>query len=243
MGGTLKKISNPSLIRRNQQIGTYSQLGGMFILIGGVVASYMWKDQLAVPYLALIGGFILVNIGATFNNRWGRVPPPDTAVDDLLKGLDDHYTLVHYRLGADHALFTPSGTVAILAKYERGLVSYDGKKWRQTGVSGLQKFFGTEALGNPAWDAEAETAALTKRLRKILQTDEVPPVRPVVVFVYDKTRVECDAAPLPVLHASKLKDYIRHLPKQPALTPEQLQQVLDSIGEKKKKTDPSKPAD
>ena len=145
----MKKISNPTLIRRNQQIGTYSQLGGMFVLIGGVVASYMYKDQLALPYLALIGGFILVNIGATFNNRWGRVPPPDQAVDDLLKGLDDHYTLVHFRLGADHALFTPSGTVAILAKYERGLVSYDGKKWRQTGVSEVAEILRHRSAGQP----------------------------------------------------------------------------------------------
>jgi hypothetical protein len=233
MGGTLKKISNPKLIRRNQQIGNFSQIGGMLILIGGFAASYFLPNRLELPYIALIAGFILVNIGASFNNRWGRVPPPDQAVDDLLKGLDDHYTLVHFRLGADHALFTPNGIVAILAKYERGLVTYDGKKWRQTGVSSLQKLFGTEALGNPALDAEAEADSLRKRLRKILAVDDVPPVQPVVVFVYEKTRVECDTAPLPVLHASKLKEYIRRMPKQPVLTLEQMQQVIEYAGGKK----------
>ncbi len=226
----MKKFSNPKLIRRNQQIGNYSQIGGMLTLVGGFAASYFLPNQLAIPYLALIAGFILVNIGASFNNRWGRVPPPDQAVDDLLKGLDDHYALFHFRLGADHALFTPNGIVAILAKYERGLISYDAGKWRQSGVSRLQKFFGTEALGNPALDAEAEESNLRKRLRKILDVEDVPPVQPVVVFVYEKTRVECDSAPLPVLHASKLKEYIRHLPKQPVLTQEQMQQVLDSVG-------------
>ena len=233
MGGTLKKISNPKLIRRNQQIGNYSQIGGMLILVGGFASSYFLPNRLELPYIALIAGFILVNIGASFNNRWGRVPPPDQAVDDLLKGLDDHYTLVHFRLGADHALFTPNGIVAILAKYERGLVTYDGKKWRQTGVSSLQKLFGTEALGNPALDAEAEADSLRKRLRKILAVDDVPPVQPVVVFVYEKTRVECDTAPLPVLHASKLKEYIRRMPKQPVLTLEQMQQVIEYAGGKK----------
>jgi len=229
----LKKISNPNLIRRNQQIGNYSQIGGMLVLVGGFAASYFLPNQLVLPYIALIAGFILVNIGASFNNHWGRVPPPDQAVDDLLKGLDDHYTLIHFRLGADHALFTPNGIVAILAKYERGLVTYEGGKWRQTGVSALLKFFGTEALGNPALDAEAEADALRKRLRKILDVDDVPPVQPVVVFVYEKTRVECDSAPLPVLHASKLKEYIRRLPKQPVLTLEQMQQVVEYAGGKK----------
>jgi hypothetical protein len=230
----VKKISNPRLIQRNRQIGNISQIGGMLVLVGGFAASYFLPNRLELPYLALIVGFILVNIGASYNNRWGRIPPPDQAVDDLLKGLDDHYALVHFRLGADHALFTPNGIVAILAKYERGLITYDGKKWHQTGVSTLQKFFGTEALGNPALDAEAQANSLSKKLRKILQTDDVPLVQPVVVFVYDKTRVECDSAPLPVLHASKLKEYIRRLPRQPTITLEQLQQVLESAGEKGK---------
>jgi hypothetical protein len=232
MGGTVKRISNPKLIRRNRQIGNYSQIGGMVVLVGGFAATYFLPNRLELPYLALIAGFILVNIGASFNNRWGRIPPPDQAVDDLLKGLDDHYTIVHFQLGADHALFTPNGIVVILAKYERGVVTYDGKKWHQTGVPALQKFFGTEALGNPILDAQAEVDSLTKRLCKILKTDDVPPVRPVVAFVYEKTRVECDAAPLPVLNASRVKDYIRHLAKQPALTPEQFQQVIESAGGK-----------
>lgn len=233
MGGPLKKISNPSLINRNQKIGNYSQIGGMIVLVGGFAAVYLVPNRLDLPYLSLILGFILVNIGASFNNRWNRVPPPDLAVDDLLKGLDDHYAIVHFRLGADHALFTPNGIVAILGKYERGLVTYDGKKWRQTGVSSVQKFFGTEALGNPVLDAQAEADRLSKRLRTILKTEDLPPIQPVVVFVNDKTRVECDAAPLPVLHASKLKEYIRHLPKKPNLAPDQLHQVLEFAGGKK----------
>jgi hypothetical protein len=230
----VRKISNPALIQRNRQIGNFSQIGGMLVLVGGFAASYFLPNQLELPYLALIAGFLLVNVGAYYTNRWGRFPPPDQAVDDLLKGLDDHYALVHFRLGVDHALFTPNGIVVILAKYERGLITFDGKNWRQTGVSALNKFFGTEALGNPALDAEAQADKLDKRLRKVLQIDEAPPIQPVVVFINDKTRVECTGAPLPVLHASRLKEYIRRLPRQPTITQEQLQQVLESAGEKAK---------
>jgi hypothetical protein len=228
----MKKISNPGLIRRNKAIGNFSQIGGMIILVGGFAGSYFFPDRLDLPYIALILGFILVNIGASFNNRWNRVPPPDQAVDNLLKGLDDHYTLVHFRLGVDHALFTPNGIVTLLAKYERGVITYDGKKWRQTGVSALLKFFGTESLGNPALDAQAEAESLGKNLRKLLKADEAPPIQPVVVFVNEKTRVDCDGAPLPVLHASKLKEFIRRLPKKPALSPDQMRQVIESVGGK-----------
>ena len=123
----MRKISNPGLLKRNKQIGNIGQLGGMAVLVGGLAVTQYWEDRIDLMYLAMIAGFILVSIGSTFTNRWGRTPPPDQAVDDLLKGLDDRHTIVHFRLGADHALFTPNGIVAILGKYERGSISFDGK--------------------------------------------------------------------------------------------------------------------
>jgi hypothetical protein len=231
----VKKITNPGLLKRNKQIGNYSQLAGMAVLIGGVAATYFLPERLDLSYLSLILGFVLVTIGSSFTNRWGRIPPPDQAVDDLLKGLDDRHTIVHFRLGADHALFTPDGVLAILGKYERGLVSFDGKKWRQTGVSGFMKFFGTEALGNPASDAQFEAQTLTRSLRKILGSDEEITVRPVVVFVNDKTRIEAEGSPVPALHASQIKEYIRRMPKTPPLRPDQLQRVIEYAGGKKPK--------
>jgi hypothetical protein len=232
MGGTVRKISNPGLLKRNKQIGNYGQIGGMLVLVGGLAATYFLPERLDLSYLSLILGFILVNIGAAFTNRWGRTPPPDQAVDDVLKGLDDHYTIVHYRLGADHALFTPNGIVAILGKYERGTVAYDGKKWRQSGVSGFMKFFGTEALGNPSADSQIEAEHLSRKLRKILKTDDIPPVQPIIVFVNDATRIDADSSPVPALHASKVKEYIRRLAKSPTLRPDQFRQVLEYAGEK-----------
>ncbi len=231
----MKKFSNPGLIKRNKQIGTFAQLGGMVVLLAGFAASFYMQDRVDLSYLSLILGFILVTVGQTFTSRWGRTPPPDETVDDLLKGLDDRYTLVHYRLGADHALFTPDGVLAILAKYERGQISFDGKKWRQTGVSGLMKFFGVESLGNPAADGRFEAESLTRTLRRILGADENISVQPIVVFVNDKTRVEADPSPVPALHASKLKEYIRHMPKETPLRPDQLRQVIEYSGGNKKK--------
>jgi len=228
----VRKISNPRMLKRNKQIGNISHIAGLLVLAGGLAVTFYLPERLDLSYLSVILGFILVNIGNTFTNRWGKVPPPDEAVDNLLKGLDNRYTIVHYRLGAEHALFTPNGIVTILGKYERGKVRFDGKKWRQSGVSGFMKFFGAEALGNPSADSQFESEALTRKLRKILKTDDVPPVRPVIAFVNNTTQVEADSSPVPALHASKVKDYIRHLPKNPTLRPEQFRQVLEYTGVK-----------
>ncbi|MBN1439485.1 MAG: NERD domain-containing protein [Anaerolineales bacterium] len=228
----MRKISNPAMLKRNKQIGTYGQLGGMGLLGAAVVVSFLWPERIDLMYLGMISGFILASVGNTFTNRWGRTPPPDQAIDDVLKGLDDRHTIVHFRLGAEHALFTPNGIVAILAKYERGRISFDGKKWRQTGVSGFMKFFGMEVLGDPVSDSEFEAENLTRKLRKILKTESLPPVQALIAFVNDKTRVEADSSPVPALHASKVKEHIRHLPKNPTLPPDQFRQVLEYLGEK-----------
>jgi hypothetical protein len=230
----MKKISNPGLIKRNRQIGNYSQLGGMAVLLGGLAASYFFPTRLDLSYISLIVGFILVSIGSNYSNRWGRNPPPDQAVDEVLKGLDDSFTIVHFHLGADHALFTPNGTFAILSKPERGLIAYDSSHstWRQTGVSGFMKFFGIEALGNPADDSRYEAEKLTRKLGKVLETEDAPPVQPLIVFVNPKCRVEAEESPVPALHASKVKEYLRRLPKGPALRPDQLRQVIEYAGGK-----------
>jgi hypothetical protein len=85
MGGRVKKISNPGLLKRNKQVGNYAQLAGMAVLIGGVAATYFLPERLDLSYLALILGFVLVTVGSSFTNRWGRIPPPDQVVDDVLK--------------------------------------------------------------------------------------------------------------------------------------------------------------
>jgi hypothetical protein len=230
MGGPVRKISKPAMIKRNRQIGNYSQLAAFAVLIGGIVLTYNERYvQLALfaPLLALF----MTMIGSAFTNRWGRTPPPDQAVDDLLKGLDDQYTIVHYRLRADHALFTPNGILAILGKYETGKITFDGKKWKQSGVSWIRKLFRTEDIGDPVDDSRFEAERLGCALKKILKTGEIPPIRPVVVFTDERARIEAEASPVPALHASKVKEYVRRLPKNPTLRPEQCRRVLEYIGE------------
>jgi hypothetical protein len=227
----MKKYTNAPMLARNRAIGTYGGLAGMLVLVGGLVASFMDAEKyLTLSYAALLAGFVLVNVANYFTARWGRTPAPDAALDIVLKGLDDNYTLAHFRLGAEHALFTPEGPWAVVLKYEKGTISYDGKRWRQGGVSALSKIFGAEAVGEPILDAEAEAKNLAKKLKKILRED-TPPVRSMVVFINDKARLELENTPVPVLHAAKAKDFIRHLPKGPNLTSEQFQRVLEYLGE------------
>jgi hypothetical protein len=226
----MRKIGNPGFLFWRKRIGDLGQIGGMAILAGGMVVTYFYPERLELSYGALLLGFILVNIGAGFTNRWGRTPSPDTAVDEALKGLDDRYTIVHYRLGAEHVLFAPHGTAVILPKYEKGQISYDGKRWHQTGVSRLKKLFGVESIGNPVLDVAAEAESLDRRLKRILKGQDIPKSRMIILFLNERTQVKAEESPVPALRSSKIKEYIRRMPKEQGLQPEQLQQVLESIG-------------
>ena len=90
----MKKISNPGMLKRNRQIGNVSHIAGLLVLAGGLAVTFYLPERLDLSYLSVILGFILVNVGNTFTNRWGKNPPPDQAIDDLLKGLDNRYTIV-----------------------------------------------------------------------------------------------------------------------------------------------------
>jgi hypothetical protein len=235
MGVSMRKITNPSLLKRNRTIGSVVNIVGIMI---GVVITYFYfvnstLENLGPMYGMLFLAFVLILVGNYLTNRYGHTPSPDVAIDNLLKGLDDTYTAIHYRLGHDHALFTPDGVLAILPKFEHGDIVFDGKKsWRQTGISFGRKFFGSEQVGDPIADGRFSAEMLAKSLQKILKLEALPEVRPVVVFVNDGTVVDADQAPLPVLPAAKFKDYIRKLEKRAGISPSQLQEVIEFCGEK-----------
>jgi hypothetical protein len=230
----MKKITNPKLVKRNRTIGSSLNLIGLGAsLTSAFFAFTNQSTDFVLLYGLLLVAFILFLVGNYFTNRYGRTPAPDDALDNLLKGLDDNFTFIHFRLGHDHALFSPSGILAVLPNYGHGTVEYtDQKKWRQTGVSKLRQLLGAETVGNLALDSDDAAEFLGQSLKKILKLDANPIVRPVVVFVNENTKVVAGDSPIPVLPAAKFKEFVRKLEKQPTITPDQMRVVIEFCGEK-----------
>jgi hypothetical protein len=230
----MKKITNAKLVKRNRTIGSVLNLVGLGTsLVSAMLAFTNQTTNFVVLYGLLLLAFFFILLGNYFTNRYGRVPPPHEAVDNLLKGMDDNYTSIHFWLGHDHALFTPNGIVAVIPKYEHGSVEYtEKKKWVQTGVSGFRRFFGSEAVGNLELDSKDAADFLAESLKKILKLEEAPLVRSVVVFVNEGTKVNAANSPFSVLPAAKFKEFVRKLEKKPTLTTDQMRAVLEFCGEK-----------
>jgi hypothetical protein len=218
----MRIISDDKLIRRNTAIGKYSLWIGTALLVGALVINLLAfsrpQDVSLITYViaAFFVGFTLTNIGTLFNNRWGR--RPDRGLSEALKGLDDRFTLYNYRLGAPHVLAGPSGVIVLHPKYQVGPVVYDGKRWLNPGARRMMfGLFNPDPLGNPVAEAAGDVESFNRFIKK--RAPDLP-VAPQALIVFLNPRAELDAkdAAIPALHVKQLKDYLRKLPKDAALS-------------------------
>ncbi|MGD2156703.1 MAG: hypothetical protein PVG14_04815 [Anaerolineales bacterium] len=189
-------------------------------------------DLFSLSIGALLVGFILSQIGIYFTNRWGRRPRPDEHLDQALKGLNKQYKLFHYETPASHLLVGPAGVWVLLPKNQRGTITYQKKRWRQKGgglLLSYLKIFAQEGLGRPDLEIQSETEAVNRFLEDKLADSEVPPIRAALVFTHPDVEVEADDAPVPTLHALKLKDFIRKTAKSDPLSMEKVKTINDTL--------------
>lgn len=230
----MRLVIDQKLVQRNAKIGKYSLNAGLALLVGALVIDIYGftrpQDTMILIYalVAFFIGLVLTNVSAYFNNRWGR--RPDKGLSDALKGVDDRYTLYHYRLGAAHVLLGPNGTTVFVPKYQPGTISLVNGKWlapsARRGPLGL---FTNDPIGNPLGEAADEVASLNRFLQKRAPEVRLAP-QAVVVFMDPKAEVSAPDAPVAVLHVKQLKDYIRRLPKENALTDLTVAALNNSLG-------------
>ena len=218
----MRIVSNDKLIQRNTQIGKYSLWIGTALLVGALVINILAftrpTDTSLITYViaAFFIGFTLTNVGTLFNNRWGR--RPDRGLSEALKGLDDRYTLYNYRLGASHVLAGPSGLVVLHPKYQVGPVVYDGKRWTNPGARRMMfGLFNPDPLGNPVAETAGDVDAFNKFLKKRAPDLQLVP-QALIVFLNPRAELDAKDSAIPALHVKQLKEYVRRLPKDAALS-------------------------
>jgi hypothetical protein len=151
-----------------------------------------------------------------FSSRFGRSPRPDEKLDAALKGLPGDATLYHYSASAAHLLVGPMGIWVLVPFSQRGTVTFSRDRWRIKGGGFTQAYmslFGQEGLGRPDAEAAGQIQAVKKDLAKCLGDESVPEINAALVFTNDEAEIQAEGAPLPTLHAKKLKDFIRQKAK------------------------------
>jgi hypothetical protein len=230
----MRLVIDQKLVQRNASIGKFSLNAGLVLLVGALVIDIYGftrpQDTMILVYalVAFFVGLVLTNVSAYFTNRWGR--RPDKGLSDALKGMDDRYTLYHYRLGAAHVLLGPNGTTVFVPKYQPGTITLDKGKWRAPSAKrGPLGMFTNDPIGNPMAEAADEVASLNRFIQKRAPDVQLAP-QAVVVFMHPQAEISAPDAPMTVLHVKQLKDYIRRLPRDNALPELTVATLNQSLG-------------
>ena len=222
------RYANERMISRNGKLGKILTFGGMGVLVLGLILSVAYPAQVnAVLGIALVG-VLASQFGMVFYNRWSRRPRMDEVLDDTVKGLDGRYALFHYTLNSPHVLASPAGVFAIVPRMEEGEVAYEDGKWTLTrtarGTMRTRVLRGIE--GTAQTEADAAASAISKRLPETT----LPKVLPMLLFLNPKATVRAKQAPMLTVHAKKLKETLRQLPKGGTLSPEQMKELASRLG-------------
>ena len=224
----MKVIINEKMIKRNGRIGRIARAGGLIILFGSFIVTFLNQMYVNIAFMALLFGFMLTQIGIYFGNRWGRHPRPDELIDQGLKGLSDQYSIYHYMTPVAHLLVGPSGLWVILPYYQVGKIVYEKNRWKQKGGGFFQRymrFIGQEGLGRPDLEAPAEVSAINTYIKKQNLENEIPEPNIALVFTSEKAELELENPPILTLPLKSLKNTIRKIGKEKPLTPELINQI------------------
>jgi hypothetical protein len=229
----MKIIKNEAFIKRNAKIGSWTSLGALAILGGGMYLSFTNPQLYIYSLVALLIGFTLTQIGMYMGNKFGRSPRPDEKLDAGLKGLQNDFTLYHYTSPASHLLVGPAGLWVVMPYHQRGAVEFRKNRWRMRGggfLQGYMRIFGQEGLGRPDIEIENEIKSLKKHLSKHMEESQIPEISALMVFTNDAVEIDGEGSPIPMLKLKQLKDFIRQRAKEKKLGAETLNQLKAILG-------------
>ncbi len=240
----MKSIKNETLIERNKKVGSWTSLAGTVI---SLVCVYFAVTTLLDPtkvtaqnqlilFFAMIVGIVLLQIGNTLGLRFGNSPRRDEKIDAGLKGLHSEFHVFHYTTPTPHLLAGPAGVWVLLPYHQRGKIEFSKNRWRLSGggfAQAYMKIFGTEGLGRPDLDAEAEVHKVKKFLAKKMDAAEVPEVKALLLFLNEDLELDPGDSPLPAVKIKRLKEFMREQAKNRALTSEQIQKIVALLQEEK----------
>lgn len=218
----MKLVINEKYIKRNKLIGQITTFGSLAILAIGLMFAFSKEmSKILYSYGALIVGFILSQVGMSYTSRFGRSPRFDEIFSSMFEKLRHDYSFFVYSSPLPMVLIGPCGIWIPVPLQAAGKISYSDGKWRQQGGNFMMKLIGQEGLGKP----EAEIKSNTEILQKYLQSqgiasEELPPIRHIMVVVLKSTELgDVTEAPIPVVHLTDLKRYIRREDRENCTTP------------------------
>lgn len=208
----------------------------MLFLIGGLITNFMSmsQPQYFQPTLILLAlGFVFATTSSHLVNRWVREPRADQTLSATLKKFGNDFVLFNYTTPPPHVLLTPNRLYAIVVKNQDGQIIVNGRRFsRKFTWSRFLRFFADEGLGAPAAEAETRLDKLEKFLRKNLPGEELPELKPLILFTHKNVELIVNEPDIPAMRTNELKTYLREQEKNRAISPAQRQKLTQLLAGK-----------
>jgi hypothetical protein len=242
----MRIVTNQKLVNRNRKWAQYLFFLSFALLIGGLLitnqqgAPQSTGDVLltvVAPALVLPIAFVATLASVRMTNLWARLPRPEDALRDGLKGINPKAVLYnYYHFPSRHVLFSPQGVFAIVTRFQDGNYTCVGDQWSSNQGIGrrLLGVFRFDGIGNPTADA----LKAKEHVQSMLKSSEIDvEVQPLIVFVSPRVQLQLENPVVPVVHTVikhelSIKKYLQEVGKDKKLvfTPEQLQRFESLTG-------------
>jgi len=205
----MRIVINKKLAERNRQLATYLFLATMVALIGGFIFVNVGLFTGEVPSGLLVlaqaavlpVALILTLTSVRMTNMWARRPYPEDAIGNNLKGVSKKSIVYHYYHGpARHILVAPQGVFAIVTRWHDGRISVEGDEWVKH-QNAISKFLSSIRMDGIGNPTQDARRAVA-HVEKLLQ-DIAPDVevRPLVIFINPDVDLTVKEPEVPVLYA------------------------------------------
>jgi hypothetical protein len=222
----MRVVRNSGYIRRRQRGARMMVWTGALVLGSIVLVTQFAPNWILFGYGLLILGFVVFSNGMQESTKWNRSPRADEAIDDLLRRLNDRFTIIHYPEMIDkdvvgkrpeHVLVHQGGILVITARTFPGQYRVEGNRWKRI-TKGLAKLqiFGGNPIGNPS----LECVEHQRVLRRYLEARSIPvadSIEGIVAFPNPRSEVDVISSDMTVVTASELYPTIRDLPNEARL--------------------------
>jgi hypothetical protein len=228
----MRVVTNEALVDKNRSRATrlfFVSLGILifgFFFANGQLLGIVSPDQIS-PTLYSIGmplilvlGFAATLASVRMTNIWVRVPRPEKAIPEGLKGISNKAALYNYHhMPVRHILVTPQGIFPLITRFQNGRFSVKGDKWKahKGPIGSLFTIFRLDGIGNPKSEAD-----FARRYVRYLTEDwdNSLPITPVVVFLDPRAEVTIEEPTIPVVYADSkrepnLRDFLREQGNDP----------------------------
>ena len=217
--------------KRLSPIAMLALLGGFFLNLYTIMYTINQPEYTQYIFGLLMIGLVLSMFSSNLVNRWVREPRSDQAFSNTLKKFEKDYYLFNYTGPAPHILLTPTRLYVLVAKRQTGQVTVKGDRFQQKfSWTRLFRFFGDEGLGVPVAEAENGVRKLQKFLSKNLTDQELPEIKPLIVFINQVELVVQAPSPVPAMRSNELKSFLRENNRQRVISAPQRAALVKIIG-------------